>query len=64
DFKIFNRAFLKKNVSVIKESTEITELDVKVVAKVDRKASKLRFSYKVKKESESLDTRIPYGFRG
>ncbi|EDM9998841.1 replication initiation protein, partial [Salmonella enterica subsp. enterica serovar Dublin] len=27
-------------------------------------ASKLRFSYKIDKESEGLDIRIPYGFRG
>ncbi|EAV1134859.1 replication initiation protein, partial [Salmonella enterica] len=26
--------------------------------------SKLRFSYKIDKESEGLDIRIPYGFRG
>ncbi|EAX1222941.1 replication initiation protein, partial [Salmonella enterica subsp. enterica serovar Enteritidis] len=25
---------------------------------------KLRFSYKIDKESEGLDIRIPYGFRG
>ncbi|EDM3054514.1 replication initiation protein, partial [Salmonella enterica subsp. enterica serovar Kentucky] len=26
--------------------------------------SKLRFSYKIDKESEGIDIRIPYGFRG
>ncbi|EAB0027685.1 replication initiation protein, partial [Salmonella enterica subsp. enterica serovar Kentucky] len=29
-----------------------------------RRASKLRFSYKIDKESEGIDIRIPYGFRG
>ncbi|EDS5056091.1 replication initiation protein, partial [Salmonella enterica] len=29
-----------------------------------RKASKLRFSYKIDKESEGDDYRIPKGFRG
>ncbi|MFZ4210578.1 replication initiation protein [Pantoea endophytica] len=63
DFKIFNRSFLKKNISVISEFTEIKMLNVEVVSKLDRKASKLRFSYKVDKESEGSDYRIPEGFR-
>lgn len=64
DFKIFNRAFLKKNVAVICESTEIKNLTVDVIAKIERKASKLRFSYQLDKETEGQDYRIPKGFRG
>ncbi|EGZ8458162.1 replication initiation protein [Salmonella enterica] len=64
DFKIFNRAFLKKNAAVISESTEIKNLSVDVIAKIERKAFKLRFSYNIDKESEGQDYRIPKGFRG
>lgn len=64
DFKIFNRAFLKKNTMVINESTEINDLNIKVIDKLDRKASKLRFSYSIDKESEGQDYKIPKGFNG
>lgn len=55
DFKIFNRAFLKKNISLINDVTEIKDLDFSIIEKVARKASKLRFTYSVSKESEAED---------
>ncbi|PQM75904.1 Initiator of plasmid replication, partial [Klebsiella quasipneumoniae] len=62
--KDFNKVFLQKNIEKINQYTEINHLEVKIVKRVARRASKLRFSYKIDKESEGLDTRIPYGFRG
>lgn len=50
DFKIFNRAFLKKNISLISEVTEIKDLRFEVIEKVKRKAFKLRFTYSVGKD--------------
>ncbi|WP_159189913.1 replication initiation protein, partial [Escherichia coli] len=62
NFKDFNKVFLQKNIEKINQYTEINHLEVKIVKRVARRASKLRFSYKIDKESEGLDTRIPYGF--
>lgn len=56
--------FFCKNIEKINQYTEINHLEVKIVERVARRASKLRFSYKIDKESEGLDIRIPYGFRG
>ncbi len=65
NFKDFNKVFsAKKTLKKINQYTEINHLEVKIVERVARRASKLRFSYKIDKESEGLDTRIPYGFRG
>ncbi|HGX8720498.1 TPA: replication initiation protein [Escherichia coli] len=64
NFKDFNKVFLQKNIEKINQYTEINHLEVKIVERVARRASKLRFSYKIDKESDGLDIRIPYGFRG
>ncbi|EMU2134545.1 RepB family plasmid replication initiator protein, partial [Salmonella enterica subsp. enterica serovar Dublin] len=64
NFKDFNKVFLQKNIEKINQYTEINHLEVRIVERVARRASKLRFSYKIDKESEGLDIRIPYGFRG
>ncbi|MFN3071347.1 RepB family plasmid replication initiator protein [Serratia sp. J2] len=55
EFKIFNRDFIKKNVDLINKITEIQQLKYEVIEKVARKASKIRFSYSVSKESEAED---------
>lgn len=59
-----DKVFLQKNIEKINQYTEINHLEVKIVERVARRASKIRFSYKIDKENEGLDTRIPYGFRG
>ncbi|RRB42350.1 RepB family plasmid replication initiator protein, partial [Escherichia coli] len=59
NFKDFNKVFLQKNIEKINQYTEINHLEVKIVKRVARRASKLRFSYKIDKESEGLDIRIP-----
>lgn len=56
DFKIFNRAFLKKNMETINEVTEISGLTFDVVEKEGRKASVLRFSYSIKNDVEDMKT--------
>ncbi|MBH2581088.1 Initiator Replication protein [Serratia sp. JKS296] len=55
EFKIFNRDFIKKNVDMINKMTEIQQLKYEVIEKVARKASKLRFTYSVSKDSEAED---------
>lgn len=55
EFKIFNRDFIKKNVDVINKITEIQNLKYEVIEKIARKASKLRFSYSLSKDSEADD---------
>lgn len=54
-FKDFNRDFLKKNIDTINRVTEICNLSFEIIERVARKASKLRFSYSVSKESEAED---------
>ncbi|EAA6468353.1 replication initiation protein [Salmonella enterica] len=63
-FKDFNKDFLSKNIAKISNLTEIKNLKFSIIEKQGRKASKLRFSYKIDKESEGDDYRIPKGFRG
>ena len=46
---------MKKNISLINDVTEIKDLDFSIIEKVARKASKLRFTYSVSKESEAED---------
>ncbi|OKP21816.1 replication initiation protein [Serratia fonticola] len=50
DFKIFNRAFLKKNVTLISKVTEVKNFNYEVSEKIGRKASKLKFSYTISKD--------------
>ena len=64
NYKDFNKAFLNKNIEKINQFTEIKKLSVTIIERVARKATKLRFSYQVDKESEGQDYRIPKGFRG
>ncbi|EBJ5114486.1 replication initiation protein [Salmonella enterica] len=64
NYKDFNKAFLNKNIEKINQFTEIKKLSVSIIERVARKATKLRFSYQVDKESEGQDYRIPKGFRG
>jgi len=64
NFKDFNKAFLNKNIDKINQFTEIKKLSVNIIERVSRKASKLRFTYTIDKESEGQDYRIPKGFRG
>lgn len=64
NFKDFNKAFLNKNIDKINQFTEIKKLSVNIIERVSRKASKLRFTYTIDKESEGQDYRVPKGFRG
>ncbi|EDT7384263.1 replication initiation protein [Salmonella enterica subsp. enterica] len=63
NYKDFNKAFLNKNIDKINQFTEIKKLSVTIIERVSRKASKLRFSYTIDKESEGQDYRVPHGFR-
>lgn len=58
DFKIFNRSFLKKNVNLINDVTEIQNLNFDVIEKLNRKAHKLRFSYSLGKEDDQEDKEL------
>lgn len=62
-FKDFNKDYLSKNIVKISNLTEIKSLKFEVIEKQGRKASKLRFSYKIDKESVGKDYRVPHGFR-
>ena len=63
-FKDFNKDFLSKNIKKIVALTEINKLNFQIIEKQMRKASKLRFSYSIDKESEGQDYKIPKGFNG
>ncbi|EEJ7181215.1 TPA: replication initiation protein [Salmonella enterica subsp. houtenae] len=62
-FKDFNKDYLSKNIKKIVSLTEIKGLKFEIIEKQARKASKLRFSYTIDKESEGQDYRVPHGFR-
>lgn len=54
-FKDFNRDFLKRNIDTINRVTEINNLSFEIIERIARKASKLRFTYSVSKDSEAED---------
>ncbi len=57
-FKDFNKDYLSKNIKKIVSLTEIKGLKFEIIEKQARKASKLRFSYTIDKESEGQDYRV------
>lgn len=46
-FKEFNRSVIKLSIETITDTTEIKDLNVEIVERKQRKASKLRFTYRV-----------------
>ncbi|MGP9673385.1 replication initiation protein [Pseudoalteromonas sp. AOP31-A2-14] len=46
-FKEFNRSVIKQSIDTIEDTTEIKEINVEIIERKQRKATKLRFSYRV-----------------
>jgi plasmid replication initiation protein len=46
-FKEFNRSVIKLSIETITDTTEIKDLNVEIIERKQRKASKLRFTYRV-----------------